>query len=127
MTAVPRGLLTARRSTRPTPLPPASIGCPVRRIIDCDEALDHARRETHAIGLGCPRPVTISVTALDADRRNDGLTSDECEELRRLRRENRDLREDREIRNKCDSSREVVWVICGRPVRRSGQGRLSSL
>ena len=30
-------------------------------------------------------------------RREDGLTSAECEELRRLRRENRQLREEREI------------------------------
>jgi transposase len=34
---------------------------------------------------------------LDVGRRKDGLTSEEREELRRLRRENRDLREDREI------------------------------
>jgi transposase len=34
---------------------------------------------------------------LDAGERNDGLTSDEREELTRLRRENRVLREEREI------------------------------
>src|SRR5262245_8819567 len=34
---------------------------------------------------------------LDAGKRSDGLTSDEQEELRRLRRENRILREDRKI------------------------------
>jgi transposase len=34
---------------------------------------------------------------LDEGRREDGLTSSEREELRRLRRENRQLREDREI------------------------------
>jgi transposase len=34
---------------------------------------------------------------LDAGRRQDGLTSEEQEELRRLRRENRILREEREI------------------------------
>ena len=34
---------------------------------------------------------------LDEGRRSDGLTSDEREELRRLRRENRRLREEREI------------------------------
>src|SRR5262245_44472535 len=33
----------------------------------------------------------------DAGRRQDGLTTDEQEELRRLRRENRALREEREI------------------------------
>ena len=34
---------------------------------------------------------------LDEGRRADGLTSDEREELRRLRRENRQLKEEREI------------------------------
>ena len=34
---------------------------------------------------------------LDEGRRDDGLTSDEREELRRLRRENRQLRQEREI------------------------------
>ena len=33
----------------------------------------------------------------DAGRRSDGLTSEEKEELKRLRRENRRLREEREI------------------------------
>jgi transposase len=34
---------------------------------------------------------------LDAGRRSDGMTTEEAEELRRLRRENRVLREEREI------------------------------
>jgi transposase len=37
---------------------------------------------------------------LDAGRRTDGLTTDEREELRRLRRENRLLQEEREILKK---------------------------
>ena len=37
---------------------------------------------------------------LDDGRRSDGLTSEEQEELRRLRRENRILREEREILKK---------------------------
>ncbi len=37
---------------------------------------------------------------LDAGTRRDGLTTDEQEELRRLRRENRFLREEREILKK---------------------------
>ena len=41
---------------------------------------------------------------LDEGRRDDGLTSAEREELRRLRRENRRLREEREI-----LSRAAAW------------------
>jgi transposase len=36
----------------------------------------------------------------DAGRRDDGLTTDERDELRRLRRENKTLREEREISKK---------------------------
>lgn len=39
----------------------------------------------------------VKQSDLDAGRRDDGLTSAEREELRRLRRENRQLREEREI------------------------------
>jgi transposase len=41
---------------------------------------------------------------LDEGKRGDGLTSDEQEELRRLRRENRILREEREILKKVTMS-----------------------
>jgi transposase len=37
---------------------------------------------------------------LDEGRRNDGLTTDEREELRRLKRENRQLRQERDILKK---------------------------
>jgi len=37
---------------------------------------------------------------VDEGKRSDGLSSDEQEELRRLRREHRSLREEREILNK---------------------------
>lgn len=51
-----------------------------------------------------PAPKTIRDWAAQADRdegrRADGLTSDEREELRRLRKENRDLRIEREILGK---------------------------
>ena len=40
----------------------------------------------------------VKQAELDAGLRNDGLTTAEREELRRLRRENRILREEREIR-----------------------------
>ena len=42
----------------------------------------------------------VRQTDLDEGRREDGLTTDEHEELRRLRRENRQLREEREILKK---------------------------
>ncbi len=45
---------------------------------------------------------------LDAGRRTDGLTTEEREELRRLRRENRILREEREILKKV-----VHAAVCG--------------
>ena len=42
----------------------------------------------------------IKQADLDTGRRGDGLTTEEREELRRLRRENRILREEREILKK---------------------------
>ena len=39
----------------------------------------------------------VKQAALDEGLRSDGLTTTECEELTRLRRENRMLREEREI------------------------------
>jgi transposase len=47
-----------------------------------------------------PLRLWLKQADLDAGKRQDGLTSDEQEELRRLRRENRILREEREILNK---------------------------
>jgi transposase len=44
--------------------------------------------------------VWIKQADLDEGRRDDGLTTSELEELRRLRRENRVLREEREILKK---------------------------
>jgi transposase len=42
----------------------------------------------------------VKQAALDAGQRTDGFTTEEREELRRLRRENRALREEREILKK---------------------------
>jgi transposase len=42
----------------------------------------------------------VKQAVLDAGQRSDGLTTEEREELRRLRRENRTLREEREILKK---------------------------
>ena len=44
--------------------------------------------------------IWLKQTDLDEGTRSDGLTTDEQEELRRLRRENRILREEREILKK---------------------------
>ena len=52
---------------------------------------------------------------LDEGKRSDGLTTDEQEELRRLRRENRILREEREILKKAAalSARETGSIPPG--------------
>src|SRR6266545_4776573 len=42
----------------------------------------------------------VKQAALDAGQRTDGLTTEERDELRRLRRENRQLREERTILSK---------------------------
>ena len=69
-----------------------------------------------------PAPQTIRTWVmqfdLDEGVRNDGATSDEREELNRLRRENRMLREEREILKKA-----AAWFAqesCSTPPKRSG-------
>ena len=46
------------------------------------------------------RIIELAQADRDAGQRSDGLTTDEREELRRLRRENKTLREEREILKK---------------------------
>ncbi len=47
----------------------------------------------------------------DAGQRPDGLTTDEREELRRLRRENKTLREEREILKNCRARRRPSYLL----------------
>ena len=66
---------------------------------------------------------------LDEGRRDDGLTSAEREELRRLRRENRRLREEREWRFSCLPKVDRYWQkprpgSLGRPARCPGSVRV---
>jgi transposase len=52
----------------------------------------------HDLGMtGETLRIWLKQADLDEGKRHDGLTSDEQEELRRLRKENRILREEREI------------------------------
>ena len=65
--------------------------------------LARARRKSHAEiarQLGMPTETLrqgLKPADVDEGKRSDGLTTEEQEELRRLRRENRMLREEREI------------------------------
>ena len=69
------------------------------------EAVALVRREGRTIpdvaaDLGCSQQslrMWLKQEQLDTGERRDGLTSDEREELRRLRRENRRLNQEREI------------------------------
>ena len=55
---------------------------------------------------------------LDEGRRDDGLTTAQLEELRRLRKENKNLREEREILKKADHSISKLCEVLG--ISRSG-------
>ena len=82
-----------------TPPYPGEFRCEAIRLL-CrgDRTIPERARD-----LGCsPQSLRNWSRQLDLDegRRSDGLTSDEREELRRLRRENRILAEEREILKK---------------------------
>jgi transposase len=83
--------------TRP-PDPPEFRAEAVRLIRSSGKPLSQISRD-----LGVSEQslrVWIKQADLDEGRRDDGLTTNELEELRRLRRENRVLREEREILKK---------------------------
>ena len=72
-----------------------------RRIIELARAgrsIDELAREFEPTAQSIRN--WVAQADLDAGRRHDGLTSDERQELTRLRRENRVLREEREILSK---------------------------
>ena len=83
--------------TRP-PYPPEFRAEAVRLIRSSGKPLSEISKD-----LGVSEQslrVWIKQADLDAGHRDDGLTTSELEELRRLRRENRVLREEREILKK---------------------------
>jgi transposase len=83
--------------TRP-PYPPEFRAEAVRLIRSSGKPLSQISKD-----LGVSEQslrVWIKQADLDEGRRDDGLTTNELEELRRLRRENRVLREEREILKK---------------------------
>ena len=83
--------------TRP-PYPPEFRAEAVRLIRSSGKPLSRISKD-----LGVSEQslrVWIKQADLDEGRRDDGLTTSELEELRRLRRENRVLREEREILKK---------------------------
>jgi transposase len=83
--------------TRP-PYPPEFRAEAVRLIRSSGKPLSQISKD-----LGVSEQslrVWIKQADLDEGRRDDGLTTTELEELRRLRRENRVLREEREILKK---------------------------
>ncbi len=71
------------------PAPGRGAGALERLVDPADRRRARSRRSR--FGTGSSR------TELDSGERRDGLTSDEREELRRLRRENRRLTQEREI------------------------------
>src|SRR2546422_228343 len=54
----------------------------------------------------------VKQAALDAGQRTDGLTTEEHEELRRLRRENRQLREERRSEEHTSELQSRLHLVC---------------
>ena len=85
----------AKQSKHVAPYPPEFRAEAIRRARTSGKPHTQIARE---LGLtGETLRLWIKQADLDEGHRSDGLTSDEQEELRRLRRENRILREEREI------------------------------
>jgi transposase len=88
----------AKQSKHVAPYPPEFRAEAIRLARTSDKPRAQIARE---LGLtGETLRLWVKQAELDEGQRTDGLTSDEQEELRRLRRENRILREEREILKK---------------------------
>ena len=89
---------------RSRPPYPAEFRCQMVDLVRSGRSPDHLAREFEQSA----QSIRNWVVEADRDdgRRDDGMTTAEREELRRLRRENRRLREEREI-----LARATAWFV----------------